>query len=92
MLRPSDRTLGRGLLLFAALMLGLSVYLGVVQGLRLGRWQDALLWLAVAIFMACHGLITLGALPRWQRLLLVVGLVAGVVALLIAVQLASVGA
>lgn len=90
-MNPSNQTLGRGLLLFAALMLGLSGYLGMVQGARLGQWRDAGLWLAVAIFMACHGLITLGVWARWQRLLLLLGFASGAAALWIAVQLASQG-
>lgn len=89
MLNPSNPTLGRGLLLFAALLLGLSGYLAAVEGLPFGRWHDAGMWLAVAIFMACYGLITLGALERWHRLLLLLGFVAGGVAFSFAVQLAA---
>lgn len=91
MLNPSNPTLGRGLLLFAALLLGLSGYLAAVEGLPFGRWQDAAMWLAVAVFMACYGLITLGALARWHRSLLLLGFAAGAVAFVIAVQLASRG-
>lgn len=89
MLNPSNPTLGRGLLLFAALLLGLSGYLAAVEWLPFGRWHDAVMWLAVAIFMACYGLITLGALERWHRLLLLIGFAAGAAAFGIAVQLAS---
>lgn len=89
-MNPSNQALGRGLLLFAALMLGLSGYLAVAQGLPLGRWLDTAMWLAVSILSACYGLITLGALARWHRPLLLLGCIAGAAALWIAVQLASV--
>lgn len=65
--------------MFAALVLGLSIFLAVRRA-----WSDAALWLAVAIFMACYGTIQLDLLPRWRALLLGIGLVAGGAALLIA--------
>ncbi len=80
MFDPSRRTTGRGLLLFAAIMLGLGLLLGITRR----AWQDAVLWLAIAVFMACYGVIMLGALPRLHRLLLIVGLLAGGVALWLA--------
>jgi hypothetical protein len=80
MFDPSRRTTGRGLLLFAAIMLGLGLVLGVTQQ----AWQDAALWLAIAVFMACYGIIMLGVLQRLHRLLLIVGLLAGGTALWLA--------
>jgi hypothetical protein len=76
-LDPSRNTTGRGLLLFAVLMLGLGLFVGLVRQ----AWQDAALWLAAAIFMACYGTIMLGALPQLHRLLLVIGLITGVIAI-----------
>jgi hypothetical protein len=76
MLNPNDRTTGRGLLLFAALMLGLGLFAGAVRG----AWRDAGLWLALAVFMACYGALLLDRLPQLRRLLLAVGLVAGALA------------
>jgi uncharacterized membrane protein len=73
---------GRAMLLFAALMLGLAIFLGV------GRqsWREAAFWLAIAVFMGCYGALTLNALPRLHRLLLIAGLVAGAVAFGLALQ------
>ena len=70
-----DPTVGRGIILFAILMLGLSLFAGF------GRqsWRDAILWLSIAIFMVCYGLIMLNKLPHLHRLLLIVGLASGVV-------------
>ena len=79
MFDPTDRTTGRGLLLFAGLLVGLSAIL-VVQRL----WHDAALWLAAAIFLACYGTIQLDLLPRWRKTWLVLGLSAGVATLVIA--------
>lgn len=82
MFDPSRRTTGRGLLLFAIIMLGLAIFLGVRQQ----AWQDAALWLAISIFMACYGIIMLGTLQRLHRLLLIIGLLAGGAALWLALM------
>jgi hypothetical protein len=82
MFDPTPSTTGRGLLLFAALMLGLALFLGIVRQ----DWSNAGLWGAIAVFMACYGALTLDALPRLQRLLLIVGLLAGGVALWLALR------
>ena len=86
MFNPSNPAMGRGMLLFAVIALGLGLAVGV------GRqaWREAALWLALAIFCACYGAITLNALPRLHRLLLIVGLAAGGVAFWLALQ-ASLG-
>jgi hypothetical protein len=70
------------MLLFAALMLGLAIFLG------LGRqaWREAVFWLAIAVFMACYGALTLNALPQLHRLLLILGLAAGAIAFWLALQ------
>ncbi len=80
MFDPSRRTTGRGLLLFAIIMLGLGIFLGITQQ----AWRDAALWIAISIFMACYGIIMLGALQRLHRLLLIIGLLAGGAALWLA--------
>jgi len=79
MFDPLDRTTGRGLLLFAGLLVGLSAFL-IVQRL----WNDAALWLAAAIFLACYGMVQLDLLPRWRKLWLVLGLGAGAATFVIA--------
>lgn len=79
--------MGRGMLLFAAIALGLSITMGVRQQ----AWRDVAFWLALAIFTGCYGAITLNALPRLQRLFLILGLAAGGVVFSLALQ-ASLGA
>jgi hypothetical protein len=86
MLNPSDPTVGRGLVLFAAIMFAFSIFLATR-----GAWQDASLWSTVSIFLACFGLITLDWLPRLRRLFLVVGLTAGIAAFAVACWLALTG-
>lgn len=81
MLDPSNLAFGRALLLFAALLGALSLYLGAIDGTQP---HEAIFWLALALFMACYGLIQLGALPRLQPVWLVLGLAAGVVAVCLA--------
>jgi hypothetical protein len=75
------------MLLFAALMLGLAIFLG------LGRqaWREAIFWLAIAVFMACYGTLTLNTLPALHRLVLLLGLAAGMVAFGLALQVAFCG-
>lgn len=82
MLNPSNRTTGRSALLFAGLMLALGLFAGFVRQ----AWRDAALWFAVAVFMACYGAITLDLLPRLQRLLLGIGLLAAAAAFWLAFQ------
>ena len=86
MFNPSNPVMGRGMLLFAVIALGLGIAVGVERQ----AWREAILWLGLAIFCACYGAITLNALPRLHRLLLIVGLAAGGVAFWLALQ-ASLG-
>lgn len=86
MFNPSNTAMGRGMLLFAAIAAGLGIVVGVGQQ----SWRDAIFWLALAIFSACYGAITLNAWPRLQRLLLILGLAAGGVVFWLALQ-ASLG-
>jgi hypothetical protein len=79
MFDPLDRTTGRGLLLFAGMLVGLSAFL-IVQRL----WNDAALWLAAAITLACYGTVQLDLLPHWRKTWLVLGLGAGAATLVIA--------
>jgi hypothetical protein len=78
MFDPMDRTTGRGMLLLAVLLAGLSVFLAVRQ-----TWRDAGLWLSAAIFLACYGAVQLDLLPRWRKLWLALGLLAGAAAFVI---------
>ncbi|HEX6288743.1 MAG TPA: hypothetical protein VFZ66_06105 [Herpetosiphonaceae bacterium] len=79
---PSNPTVGRGALLFAALMFGLSIFLGVARR----DWREAIFWLAISLFMACYGGLMLNVVPQIHRLLLIVGLLAGGVAFWMALQ------
>lgn len=74
------------MLLFAVIALGLALSMGFGQQ----SWRGAAFWLAIATFTACYGWLILGALPRLQRLLVIVGLAAGGVAFWLALQ-ASLG-
>ncbi len=74
--------LGRGMLGFAAFLLVFGAWqawhgLGLVAGL----------WLALAVTLACFGWLTDRPASRWDRVALVLGLVAGLVALGCAVVL-----
>lgn len=79
---PPDTQTGRGMLLFAAIAFVLALWMS------LGRsdWPGSALWFAVAIFLACYGAMLAGAPLRWQRGLLLLGLVAGVAAFLLALR------
>ncbi|GAC1357371.1 MAG: hypothetical protein NVSMB42_16410 [Herpetosiphon sp.] len=77
---PSTPALGRGMLLFGALMLGLALYLVWTH-----QWLNAGLWLTVAVFSGCYGAIVSLPHRRWDKLLLLVGLLAGVIAFCLAV-------
>ena len=76
MYTPTDPSTGRGVTLFALLMLAL----GLLTGLTRGAWLDAALWLALGLFLGCYGLITLDRWPRYRRVLLALGLLSGVLA------------
>jgi hypothetical protein len=70
--------MGRGMLLFGALMLVLACWMSLGRG----EWRDAVMWFALAIFFGSYGGLLGGASERWHRPLLVLGLVAGGVAFL----------
>jgi hypothetical protein len=81
MLNPLDPATGRSLLIFAAIIFGFGLFWGVTRQ----TWQDATLLLSIAVFMGCYGTIMLNALPRLHRWLLLIGLVAGGTAFMVAV-------
>ncbi len=78
-----DPTTGRGMLLFAAIMFGFGLYVGISGP----NWEGATLWLALAGFMGCFGALMLNLLPRLHRALLVVGFIAGALAFVLAVRM-----
>ena len=82
MINPGDPATGKGLLIFA----GFLGVLASVLGFGRGAWRDAALWLALAVVLACYGAIILNLLPHFQRWLLILGIVAGGIALWLAVQ------
>ena len=73
---PPDVHTGRGMLLFAALMLVLALWMSFGRG----QWVDAGLWYALAICLGCYGAMLTTVSERWQRPLLILGLGSGVVA------------
>lgn len=79
---PPDSSMGRGMFLWAALILVLALWISVGQG----RWGDAVMWYAVALFSACFGGLLGGVGERWHRPLLIVGLFAGIVAFVMALR------
>ncbi len=76
MYAPSDPHTGRGMLIFAAVALVLALWMSAGRG----DWAQSVLWYALAGVMACGGALFAGMAARWNRLLLVVGLVCGVIA------------
>ncbi len=82
---PPQTTTGRGLLLFAAIMLALALWLSVGRG----EWLASGMWFALAIFFACYGSIMSGVLERWRALLLALGMASGIVAFGYAVWMAG---
>ena len=79
---PPDDHMGRGMLLFAALMLVLALWMSIGGN----QWRDAVLWYALAIFFGSYGALLGGASERWHRPLLVLGLAAGLVAFVAALR------
>lgn len=72
---PNTQT-GRAMLISAVLVLALALWMSLGDG----RWLDASLYYALAIVFACYGALLSEVAPRWNRLLVIVGLLAGVVA------------
>src|SRR5687768_3976538 len=79
---PPDTQTGRGMLLFAALVLVLALWMSLGRG----DWTGAWLWFALAVFLGCYGAMMAGLISRWQRVLLVIGLVSGLVAFVLALR------
>jgi hypothetical protein len=67
---------GRPILFFAAIVLVLALWMSLGNG----QWIDSALWYALAAFLGCYGLLMSNLGERWNRPLLVAGLLAGVVA------------
>ena len=82
---PPEMPMGRGMLLFAVLMLALAPWVSLGRG----EWAASGLWYALAAFFACYGAIMSDALDRWRRLLLAIGLISGVAAFAYAVWMAG---
>jgi hypothetical protein len=81
MINPLDPATGRGLLIFAVIIFVFGLFIGIVRQ----AWQDATMLLSIAILMSCYGAIMLNALPRLHRWLLLIGLVTGATAFVVAV-------
>jgi hypothetical protein len=79
---PPDTSMGRGMLLGAALMLVLALWMSFGRG----EWAEAVVWYAIAIFFASYGGLLGGADERWHRPLLLAGLLSGIVAFLAALR------
>ncbi len=79
-------TMGRGMLLFAALIFALSVYLLITR-----QWLNGSLWLALAVFMSCYGTLVSARSSRWDKVLLGLGVVAGLLALGLVIKLSGFG-
>lgn len=75
-MNPSNPTVGRSALLFAALISGFGLVLLATRA----SWRDGALWLAIGVFMACYGAISLDLFPVLRRAWLLIGLIAGGVA------------
>ncbi len=80
---PPDTQTGRGMLLFAAVVLFLALWMSLARG----QWAEAALWYALATFLGCYGAMMGGAPERWHRILLVLGLGAGVIAFGLALRM-----
>lgn len=80
MFNPSGTSTGKGILIFALIMLALGLWTGASRR----AWADAMLWIAIAVFLASYGAISADLLPRFRRALLITGLIAGVLAFALA--------
>ncbi len=67
---------GRPILFFAAIVLVLALWMSLGNG----QWLDSALWYALAACLACYGILMSNVADRWNRPVLVIGLLAGVVA------------
>ena len=64
------------MLLFAIIVFSLGLW----TAFGLGSWANAGLWLSLGVFLSCFSAILGDRLVRLHRLLLVIGLIAGIVA------------
>ncbi|MBA3945748.1 MAG: hypothetical protein H0X37_14415 [Herpetosiphonaceae bacterium] len=83
---PTTPTMGRGMLLFAALIFALGLYLLVSR-----QWLNAGLWLAIAVFMSCYGTLMSARSSRWDKALLGIATLAGLVAFGLVIKLFGFG-
>ena len=74
---------GRPILLFAAVVLVLALWMSLGNG----QWTDSVLWYALAAFLGCYGLLMSNVAERWNRPLLAVGLLAGAAAFGLALRM-----
>ena len=78
--------MGRGMLIFAALMLALGLYL-----LATRQWLNGLLWLTIAIFIGCYGTLMSSRSSRWDKILLGIGALAALTAFGLVMKLTGFG-
>ncbi len=83
---PPNVHTGRGLMIFAVFLVLLALWMSVVNG----QWFDAGLFYALGIVFGCYGAILNNYAPQWQRLLLGLGLVAGIIAFVLALRSAGI--
>lgn len=81
---PPHQPTGRSMLLFAAMMFGLGCFL------LLGRqWQIGGLWLAIALCIGSYGLLLIRRATAWDKILVVIGIMAGLIAFGLALSLTT---
>jgi Na+/H+ antiporter NhaD/arsenite permease-like protein len=86
MLGPPNAHSGRGLMIFAAVLVVLALWMSLGNQ----QWLQAALFGSLAVMFGCYGAMLNDLFPRGQRVLLVVGLVAGVTAFVLALRSAGV--
>ena len=83
---PPNVHTGRGLLIFAAVLVVLALWMSFINQ----QWLDAGLFFALGIVFGCYGAILNNYAAEWQRILLGVGLVAGIAAFVLALRSAGI--
>lgn len=79
---PPNVHTGRGLLLFAGVLVVLALWISVIDQ----QWAQGALFFALAVVFGAYGLILNNHAPRWQPVLLGIGAVAGIVAFVLALR------